>query len=1125
MDTLIQKPMRKNRGDDPRHSKRRRSIGSILTHVLLVYLACYFLFEPLAQSQVKGVRRILVFNELELGSSDIAAVDKGRAVRRFGLSESALPLGSMVLNQERTFGGQYNRYVVAGILLFSAQALIIFGLLWQRVKRKRVEADLVSSNERLRMAMESGKSVGWEWDIRTGRDSWFGDVRSIFGIPSETFTGQVGDFYRYVHPEDRKRVSEAVADAIRSRKPYAEEFRVVRQDGILRWVVSRGEFEYAKNGKARRMNGLAVDITERKEIESALNKSEEKFSKAFKESPLAFSLTGANDHRYLEINDTFVRLTGWSREEVIGRTPFDIGIWVDPRQRIQLAKRLLAAGSVRDLEVSFRTKDGQIRTGLGSEELIEVNGEPCALSVIADITEVKRAEEAKQASERRFSQFFETLPEYCYMTSPTGEILDANPAACEALGYTKEELIGKPVSSIYAPESFIKFIGLSESWSRTGLLHNEEMVILTKAGEKRTVLLNTGSVKDAQGKVMHSASIQVDITEQKQIQEKLRESECQLESIVASAMDAIITVDQNQRIVIFNTAAEKMFACPVRDAIGTSIERFIPHRFRAAPGEQIHPFDQADVTARTMGALGGLRALRTNGEEFSIEASISQTEAVGKKLFTVIIRDVTERHRAEEALKKSEQRSGEQVLHSPVGQIVTRGPERRVEVVSLKFTEIFGYTIEDVPDEAHWWPLAYPDEAYRETVKAEWQERVKKAVSSHTDMDPMEATVRCKDGTIRYVEFHFASFGDTGLVSVVDLTEREQAALSVRESEQRFRLVANTAPVMIWMSDPDRLRGYFNKPWLDFTGRSIEAERGNGWTEGVHPQDLEQCLNTYTKAFDQREPFEMEYRLRRHDGEYRWILDLGVPRFNANGSFAGYIGSCLDVTERKLAEEALSSVSRRLIEAHEEERTWIARELHDDINQRLAVLAVNMERIGTEVPASAVGLKSHLKEEIKHLSDITSEVQALSHRLHSSKLEYLGLAAAAASFCKELSEQQNVKIEFQSGDIPKTLPPEISLCLFRVLQEALQNAVKHSGCKRFQVMFGITSNEIHLTVQDLGIGFDVEKALKGHGLGLTSMRERLKLVHGQIYFDSPPQLGTTIRAIIPLSLSSKTAQA
>src|SRR4029077_315129 len=123
----------------------------------------------------------------------------------------------------------------------------------------------------------------------------------------------------------------------------------------------------------------------------------------------------------------------------------------------------------------------------------------------------------------------------------------------------------------------------------------------------------------------------------------------------------------------------------------------------------------------------------------------------------------------------------------------------------------------------------------------------------------------------------------------------------ISESEARFRLVANTAPVMIWMSGPDRLWTYFNQPWLEFTGRSTEAELGNGWAEGIHPEDSEKCLETYTKAFDQRQSFQMEYRLRRHDGEYRWIFDLGVPRWNADGSFAGYIGSCLDDTERKRA--------------------------------------------------------------------------------------------------------------------------------------------------------------------------------------------------------------------------------
>jgi len=199
------------------------------------------------------------------------------------------------------------------------------------------------------------------------------------------------------------------------------------------------------------IRGMAVDITERKQVEEALRKSEEKFSKAFPRKPLGFTITSTNDHRYIEINETFERITGWSRAEMIGRSAIDVGIWMDPNQRIEFIKRLLAEGSVRDLEVSFLTRNGQARTALTSAELIEINGEPCALSVVADITEAKKSEEARQVSESRFSQFFSTLPAYCYMTSATGEIVDVNPAACEALGYYKEALLGKPLSDVYAP--------------------------------------------------------------------------------------------------------------------------------------------------------------------------------------------------------------------------------------------------------------------------------------------------------------------------------------------------------------------------------------------------------------------------------------------------------------------------------------------------------------------------------------------------------------------------------------------------------------------------------------------------------------------------------------------------
>jgi len=353
------------------------------------------------------------------------------------------------------------------------------------------------------------------------------------------------------------------------------------------------------------------------------------------------------------------------------------------------------------------------------------------------------------------------------------------------------------------------------------------------------------------------------------------------------------------------------------------------------------------------------------------------------------------------------------------------------------------------------------------------------------------------------------------IVIIRDITERLRAEEAVRESEKRFRLVADTAPVLIWMSGPDKLCNYFNRPWLEFTGRPMVAELGLGWADGLHPEDTKLCLQTYSRMFDARKGFTMQYRLRRHDGEYRWVLDTGVPRFNSDGSFAGYIGCCIDVTDRKLAEQALSGVSRRLIEAQEQERAWIARELHDDINQRVALLAVEIGRLEQKLPDSPAEVRRRLQETQEHIADLGRDIQSLSHRLHSSKLEHLGLAVAARGFCRELSEQQNVEIEFIQTGVPQNLPGEISLCLFRVLQEALQNALKHSGAKLFRVVLRGALTEVELTVSDAGAGFDPREAMNGTGLGLISMQERLHLVKGELSIESKPNCGATVRARVP----------
>jgi signal transduction histidine kinase len=243
-------------------------------------------------------------------------------------------------------------------------------------------------------------------------------------------------------------------------------------------------------------------------------------------------------------------------------------------------------------------------------------------------------------------------------------------------------------------------------------------------------------------------------------------------------------------------------------------------------------------------------------------------------------------------------------------------------------------------------------------------------------------------------------------------------------------------------------------------------------------------------------------------------------------------GMARDVTDRKRAEEALHqrdmelaeaqrSVSRRLIEAQEKERTRIARDLHDDFGQRLALLTIELDLLQQNSHDLPAEVSSRIRQLGKQTSKIAIDIQSLSHELHSSKLEYVGIAAAMRGFCQEFGEKQKVEIDFKTHDLPRLLSANISLGLFRVLQEALHNAAKHSGVRHFEVRLWGTEDEIHLMVSDFGTGFDPEVAKQSRGLGLISMEERLKLLNGAFSIESQPKGGTRVHSCVPLAREGK----
>jgi len=636
--------------------------------------------------------------------------------------------------------------------------------------------------------------------------------------------------------------------------------------------------------------------------------------------------------------------------------------------------------------------------------------------------------------------------------------------------------------------------------------------------------------------------------------------------------------------------------------------------------------------------LGMILLLVEQSQSTERDLEVSERRRLGLAVNNVELQaEIDERQRAEAALRASEERIL-QILHgSPVAIEVTRVADERLELANRKYLELFGYAPEDVADGEQWWCLAYPDPDYRKSIQEQWRELKNQVNQAPGESLSMSARVHCKDGQVREIEFHLCRVGDSYLVSFVDLTAHKLTEDALRESETKFRLVAETAPCAIWILQCERLvyvnryaeslSGYSREelfsmnPWVlvDPEFRAMGEQRSNARLRGENPEpryqfkirtksgevrwvDFSGALTNFegepailATAFDITAIKRAEQQLlertmyldaliansplgivtkdeqnrvvfcnpafermfhysqnelqgqdidsiiashdledanrmtfavrgggvvhataqrRRKDGTLIDVELHGIRVFSRE-TFVGAFAIYQDISERRRSEEKLQALRNRLTRTQEEERSRIARDLHDDIGQRLALLTIDLEQMKLASQQDGLAFARELEALVRTAGEITSDVHNVSRRLHPSQVELLGLAPALNNFCREFANRNSMRIQFTSACLTCKIPEEASLCLFRVAQEAIRNVHKHSGCREALVELDEISGLLRLRISDRGSGFDPAAAEASQGLGLLSMEERLHSMGGELFVHSRPGGGTSIEASIP----------
>jgi PAS domain S-box-containing protein len=777
---------------------------------------------------------------------------------------------------------------------------------------------------------------------------------------------------------------------------------------------------------------------------------------------------------------------------------------------------VLAGGATYLMEI-WNVRDSHYSLSSAIKALAALASVPTAIL----LARLVLAAQALRASEERFRSYFELGLIGTAISSPTKGWVEVNNEICRILGYERSELLRMTWAELTHPDDLTADVAhFNQVLAGEIDSYAMDKRFIRKDGRVIDTTISVKCLRRADGSVDYFVALLQDITERKIAERALRKGEERLRAVLESALDCIVTIDHQGRVVEFNPAAEKTFGYKRDATIGQLMgDLIIPptlrERYRCGLAHYLSTGEAA-----LLGQRIEVTGMRSNHSEFPVELAITRVGAQEPPMFTGFMRDITERKQAEEALAEQNVRY-KTLMETSADSIYVVDPDGDLQEANAEFLRRRGYSAAEVKG------LNMADWDARWT-REELKERMRQLVGGHA---VFETRHRCKDGSVFDAEVGVTSVRIAGqelfFCVTRDITERKHAERARHESDERFRQLAEniSAIFWVWTAVPGNARCLYVSPaYATIWGRSCESLYASpqSWKEALHPKDNERVLAEIANL-DIEKISDWTYRIVRPDQSIRWIRDRIFPVRDRHGGVVRFAGIAEDITESKEAEEAvrkanrqLKILSRRRIQEQEEERRRLSRELHDQIGQSLTAAKINVEVLRS---ATSPTLAGRVDETVAILDRLLGQVRQISLDLRPPMLDDLGLVPALRSLLDEQGGRASIATRFSAENIPENLDPEIQTTCFRIAQEAITNAVRHAKATQVDIALRYKNGKtLQLLVRDNGIGFNARSAqAQADDLGLIGMKERAVLVGGRARIMSLLGKGTTISVSLPLT--------